>query len=52
VRKDALTAKEDVHVSDIIPMAVEARFPIVVTDEEGALKGIVTKSSVLSSLAE
>ncbi len=52
VRKDALTAKEDAHVSDILPMAVEARFPIVVTDEEGSLKGIVTKSSVLSSLVE
>ena len=37
-------------VSDIMPLAAEAPYPIPVVDEEGRLRGIVTKASVLSSL--
>jgi glycine betaine/proline transport system ATP-binding protein len=37
-------------VSEIIPMASEAWYPIAVTDESGALLGLVTKASILASL--
>lgn len=33
-------------------MAAEAKYPIAVLNGGGVLKGIVTKTSVLSSLAE
>jgi len=49
--KDVLTANEDTLISEILPMAAETKYPIAVINEEGVLKGIVTKASVLSSLA-
>ena len=42
---------EDVLIKDIIPKAAQARFPIAVVGERGKLKGIVSRASVLSSLA-
>ena len=44
------TTSPDAMVSDIMPMAAETIYPIAVVDEDGQLKGIVTKASVLSSL--
>ena len=32
------------------PMAAEAKFPIAVLDQDGGLRGIVTKAAVLSSM--
>lgn len=48
--KDINTTLPDAHLSDIIQMATETRFPIAVVNEDGALKGIVSKSHVLSSM--
>ena len=48
---DLPTTDPDVLISDVLPIAAEAKFPISVI-EKGQLKGIVTKASVLSSLAE
>ena len=42
---------EEVLIKDIIPKAAQARFPIAVVGERGKLKGIVSRASVLSSLA-
>lgn len=50
--KDVITAHEDTLISEILPVAAETKYPIAVVDEAGMLKGIVTKASVLSSLAE
>lgn len=44
------TTTQDTLISDILPVAAEARFPIAVIDENNHLEGIVTKASVLSSL--
>ena len=44
------TTTADVMVSDIMGMAAETPYPIAVVDEKNRLTGIVTKSSVLSSL--
>ncbi|MCK9340874.1 MAG: glycine betaine/L-proline ABC transporter ATP-binding protein [Synergistaceae bacterium] len=42
---------EEVLLKDIIQKAADARFPIAVVGERGKLKGIVSRASVLSSLA-
>lgn len=48
--RDIMTTSPDTLVSEVLPMAVEAKFPIAVTDEDGAMKGIVSKSQILSSI--
>ena len=50
IQADISTVPEDTLVSDVLPIAAEARVPIAVVDESGALKGIVTKAAVLSSM--
>lgn len=42
---------EEVLIKDIIQKAADARFPIAVVGDRGKLKGIVSRASVLSSLA-
>lgn len=46
--RDIETTKPDTLLTDIIPMAAETKYPIGVIDEDGSLKGIVTKADVLS----
>lgn len=46
--KDIETTTPNVLLTDIIPMAAETKYPIGVIDEDGSLKGIVTKADVLS----
>ena len=50
LQADISTVPEDTLVSDVLPLAAGARVPIAVVDESGALKGIVTKAAVLSSM--
>lgn len=50
MRKEVQTTTPEALVSDIMPIAAEAPYPIAVVDGDGQLKGIVTKASVLSSL--
>lgn len=50
LRTDVQTVSPDTLVSDLMPIAAEAPYPIAVLDEDRQLKGIVTKASVLSSL--
>ena len=49
--KDVDRVAPDTLVADIMPLAANTRFPIAVIDEEGRLKGIVSKAAVLSSLS-
>ncbi|RBP61386.1 glycine betaine/proline transport system ATP-binding protein [Alkalibaculum bacchi] len=46
--KDIETTTPNVLLTDIIPMAAETKYPIGVIEEDGSLKGIVTKADVLS----
>ena len=48
--KDISTTTPDTLLSDIIPMAAETKYPIVVVNKDKSLKGIVTKADVLSSI--
>ena len=47
---DVLTTHKDTLISDILPIAAEAKYPIAVVGDDESLQGIVTKASVLSSL--
>ncbi|NLZ81209.1 MAG: CBS domain-containing protein [Clostridiales bacterium] len=44
------TTTLDTQISELIPVAAEATFPIAVVDERNHLKGIVSKAAVLASL--
>ena len=48
--KDVPTATEDSLISDVLPLAAEAKFPIAVVDSDQRLKGIVSRASVISSM--
>ena len=50
ITRNIPTTTEDVLISDLLPVAAAAQFPIAVTDADHHLTGIVTKASVLSSL--
>jgi len=43
------TVTEDMSVSDIVPIAANARYPIAFVDDDMYLKGIITKAAVLGS---
>ena len=47
---DTLTTSRETQISDLIPIAAAAPFPIAVVDSENHLEGIVTKAAVLTSL--
>lgn len=44
------TTHEDTLITDILPMTAKSKYPIAVVDETQKLKGIISKSAVLSSL--
>lgn len=48
--KDVEITTEDTLISDILPIAAGAKYPIAVLDGKGNLVGIVSKAAVLSSL--
>ena len=50
LRKDYFTTREDTYVQELIPMAVETKYPIVVISETEKLLGIIVRASVLSGL--
>ncbi|MEK4082539.1 quaternary amine ABC transporter ATP-binding protein [Psychrobacillus sp. FSL K6-1415] len=44
------TVQPDEYVQDIIPYVLDSKYPIVVTDEEQTIKGIILRVHVLASL--
>lgn len=48
--ENIVTTSPDNLLSDIIQAATESKFPIAVIESDGTLKGIITKSHVLSSM--
>jgi glycine betaine/proline transport system ATP-binding protein len=50
IYKNILTTSLDTQISDLIPIAAQAMFPIAVVEGDNQLKGIVTKAAVLASL--
>lgn len=47
---DVYTTHEDTLLSGILEMTAKSKYPIAVVDDEGKLKGIVSKAAVLSSI--
>lgn len=50
IEKDIPRAGPDAAISELMPIAAEAKFPIAIIDGKGDFVGIVTKAAVLSSL--
>jgi len=50
MHREIQTTSPEALVADIMPLAAEAPYPIAAVDEDGQLKGIVTKASVLAAL--
>lgn len=48
--RDVPATTRDTQIADLIPLASQARFPIVVLDEKGRLEGIISKAAILTSL--
>ena len=48
--RDLPTTTKDTQISDLIPIAAEAAYPLAVLDEKNRIIGIVTKAAVLASL--
>lgn len=50
IRKDIYTISKEEYVQDIIPKALETKFPLAVVDEDNRLLGLILRVHVLSSL--
>jgi glycine betaine/proline transport system ATP-binding protein len=50
IDREPVTATEEMCVSDIMPLSVTVNYPIAIVDENGYLKGIVSKATVIASL--
>jgi glycine betaine/proline transport system ATP-binding protein len=48
--RDLPKASRETLISDLLPVAAAAKFPIAVVDEDNHFEGIVTKAAVLGSL--
>ena len=47
---DVKTVRPDEYVQDIIPYVIDSKYPIVVTNEDTTIKGIILRVHVLASL--
>lgn len=52
IRNEVYTVAKDEYVQDIIPKALETKFPLAVIGEENRLEGIILRVHVLASLVE
>lgn len=50
VEKDIQSVKPGTLICDVMPLSADSHYPVPVVDDEGVLLGIITKTSVLSSL--
>lgn len=50
LKKDYFTTEPDAYIQDLIPMAIETKYPIAVLDEQERLIGIIVRSTILSGL--
>lgn len=50
IERDPITTDIETSVSDIMPLVAETRYPIAVVDQNGRLRGIISKASVIASI--
>ena len=48
--KDVNTVHPEEYVQDLIQQVLDSKYPLVVTDEEGTMKGMILRVHVLASL--
>ena len=48
--RSANVVNQDQHISDILEMAADTNLPIAALDDDGNLKGIVSRAAILSTL--
>ncbi|MBP2133243.1 glycine betaine/proline transport system ATP-binding protein [Methanomicrobium sp. W14] len=51
VKRDIPTVHVTTQVSDIIPVLADSSLPVAVLDEDGRIKGIIVKGSLLAAMA-
>ncbi|AOY74824.1 quaternary amine ABC transporter ATP-binding protein [Clostridium formicaceticum] len=51
LRKDYYTTDQEIYVQELIPKAIDTKYPIAVVDDSEKLLGIIVRVSVLSGLA-
>ncbi len=52
LRHDYYTTKGDTYIQDLIEKATKTKYPIVVTDDEQKMIGIIVRTSILSGLLQ
>ncbi|NLM04705.1 MAG: glycine betaine/L-proline ABC transporter ATP-binding protein [Clostridiales bacterium] len=52
IRQDYFTTDEETYVQDLLPQAIETKYPIAVVDEKNKLLGIIVRAAVLSGLVD
>ena len=52
IKQDYFTTDEETYVQDLIPKAIESKYPIAVVSENNKLLGIIVRVSVLSGLTQ
>jgi glycine betaine/proline transport system ATP-binding protein len=50
MKTDFMTTTSDMFIKELLPIAVESKYPIAVVNKEGRLKDVVYRVSVLSAL--
>lgn len=50
LKRDYFTTGPEVYIQELIPQAIDAKYPIAVVDEGNKLLGIIVRSSILSGL--
>ncbi len=50
IQHDFATTSPDTPINDLLPLAVNTSYPIVVVDDENKIQGIITRASVLAGI--
>ncbi|MBN4050719.1 MAG: ABC transporter ATP-binding protein [Alkaliphilus sp.] len=50
IQQDFFTIDTETYIQDLLPMAIETKFPIAVVNDTNKLEGIIVRASVLSGL--
>lgn len=50
LKQDYYTTTADTYIEDLIEKATKTKYPIVVTDDDGRMQGIIIRTSILSGL--
>ena len=52
ITREFVAVSPETPANDLFPLLVQSRFPLAVIDEEGRLKGVIIKGSLLARLSE